>query len=46
MHRSDITHISGDPQLVSTLCCLFGSFRSELTQAQPGSNFTLRQDRS
>jgi hypothetical protein len=38
-----VFHLSGNPQLVSMLWRLFGSFRGELAQAEPGSLFTLVQ---
>jgi len=38
-----VFHLSGNPQFVSMLCRLFGSFRGELAQAEPGSLFTLVQ---
>ena len=38
-----VFHLSGNPQFVSMLCRLFGSFRGELAQAEPGSLFALVQ---
>jgi hypothetical protein len=43
MDICNVLHFSGNPQLVSMLCCLFGSFRGILTQAQFGSIFAFAQ---
>ena len=41
-----VFHFSGDPELVSMLCRLFGSFSGVLTKAQLGSFFSFAQYRS
>ena len=46
MDISNVFDFSNDPQLVSMLCRLFGSFRSILAQTELGSFFTLHSSKS
>ncbi len=43
MNTCHVFHFSGDPQLVSMLCGLFGGLSCVLAQTEPGSLFTLGQ---